>query len=70
MPRPRRRCGAGPLIVRVQLAEEAVEEAVIAGHEKYAGDFWIRIGLGQDEAPAKAKDDHDGKDPGAPPATS
>ncbi|MGW2559268.1 BCCT family transporter [Streptomyces sp. NPDC001514] len=33
-----------PLIVRTELAEEAVEEAVIAGHEKYAGAFEIRIG--------------------------
>ncbi|CAL9619631.1 Glycine betaine transporter BetP [Streptomyces sp. enrichment culture] len=40
-----------PLIVRGELAEEAVEEAVIAGHEKYAGDFEIRIGPAQDEAP-------------------
>ncbi|MFJ8587382.1 BCCT family transporter [Streptomyces sp. NPDC093595] len=37
-----------PLIVRGQLAEEAVEEAVIAGHEKYAGDFEIRIGPGSE----------------------
>ncbi|MFJ8076962.1 BCCT family transporter [Streptomyces sp. NPDC096176] len=35
-----------PLIVRGELAEEAVETAVIAGHEKYAGDFEIRIGPG------------------------
>ncbi|MFC5799990.1 BCCT family transporter [Streptomyces formicae] len=35
-----------PLIVRTELAEEAVEEAVIAGHEKYAGAFEIRIGPG------------------------
>ncbi|MEU3822437.1 BCCT family transporter [Streptomyces sp. NPDC030392] len=40
-----------PLIVRGELAEEAVEDAVIAGHEKYAGDFEIRIGPAQDEAP-------------------
>ncbi|CAL9317969.1 Glycine betaine transporter BetP [Streptomyces sp. SudanB25_2051] len=40
-----------PLIVRGELAEEAVEEAVIAGHEKYAGDFEIRIGPAQGEAP-------------------
>ncbi|MEV5440967.1 BCCT family transporter [Streptomyces sp. NPDC052644] len=53
-----------PLIVRGELAEEAVEEAVIAGHEKYAGDFEIRIGPAQDEAPrptgnrAAKKDGH------------
>ncbi|WP_351230893.1 BCCT family transporter [Streptomyces sp. NPDC002133] len=35
-----------PLIVRIELAEEAVEEAVIAGQEKYAGAFEIRIGPG------------------------
>ncbi|MFF8382079.1 BCCT family transporter [Streptomyces kanasensis] len=40
-----------PLIVRGELAEEAVEDAVIAGHEKYAGDFEIRIGPARDEAP-------------------
>ncbi|MCK8678046.1 MULTISPECIES: BCCT family transporter [Streptomyces] len=40
-----------PLIVRGEIAEEAVEEAVIAGHEKYSGDFEIRIGPG-DDAPA------------------
>ncbi|GAA2502497.1 BCCT family transporter [Streptomyces gobitricini] len=42
-----------PLIVRGELAEEAVEEAVIAGHEKYAGDFEIRIGPIRDEAPGR-----------------
>ncbi|WP_336323620.1 BCCT family transporter [Streptomyces lavendofoliae] len=42
-----------PLIVRGELAEEAVEEAVIAGHEKYAGDFEIRIGPSHDEAPRR-----------------
>ncbi|MGX1880869.1 BCCT family transporter [Streptomyces sp. NPDC055287] len=35
-----------PLIVRGEIAEEAVESAVIAGHEKYAGEFEIRIGPG------------------------
>ncbi|MGR8007169.1 BCCT family transporter [Streptomyces hypolithicus] len=35
-----------PLIVRGEIVEEAVETAVIAGHEKYAGDFEIRIGPG------------------------
>ncbi|MFG2193709.1 BCCT family transporter [Streptomyces sp. NPDC048639] len=33
-----------PLIVRGQKGEEAVEEAVIAGHEKFGGDFELRIG--------------------------
>ncbi|MBB5937255.1 choline/carnitine/betaine transport [Streptomyces zagrosensis] len=32
-----------PLIVRGERGEEAVEMAVIAGHEKYAGDFEIQI---------------------------
>ncbi|MCS0638004.1 BCCT family transporter [Streptomyces sp. LP05-1] len=35
-----------PLIVRGEVAEEAIESAVIAGHEKYAGEFEIRIGPG------------------------
>nr|WP_246097759.1 BCCT family transporter [Streptomyces botrytidirepellens] len=33
-----------PLIVRGEKGEEAVEMAVIAGHEKYDGEFEIRIG--------------------------
>ncbi|MEV6315474.1 BCCT family transporter [Streptomyces sp. NPDC051776] len=33
-----------PLIVRGQRGEEAVEGAVIAGHEKFGGDFELRIG--------------------------
>ncbi|MFE7773601.1 BCCT family transporter [Streptomyces sp. NPDC057445] len=33
-----------PLIVRGERGEEAVENAVIAGHERYDGDFEIRIG--------------------------
>ncbi|TJZ57489.1 BCCT family transporter [Streptomyces piniterrae] len=33
-----------PLIVRGQKGEEAVEMAVIAGHEQYDGDFEFRIG--------------------------
>ncbi|KAF4406372.1 MULTISPECIES: BCCT family transporter [Streptomyces] len=37
-----------PLIVRGEKGEEAVETAVIAGHEKYGGDFEIRIGPGTD----------------------
>jgi hypothetical protein len=59
-----------PLIVRSELAEQAVEEAVIAGHEKYAGGFEIRIGPAQDEAPGGTKDDRDRKDPAAPPPAS
>ncbi|MFB1048301.1 BCCT family transporter [Streptomyces chrestomyceticus] len=35
-----------PLIVRGQKGEEVVELAVIAGHERYDGDFEIRIGPG------------------------
>ncbi|WP_059013286.1 BCCT family transporter [Streptomyces specialis] len=37
------------VIVRGEQAEEAVEMAVIAGHERYAGDFEIRIGPGTGE---------------------
>ncbi|HEY5835733.1 BCCT family transporter [Streptomyces sp.] len=33
-----------PLIIRGQQGEEAIETAVIAGHEKYDGDFELRIG--------------------------
>ncbi|MFI1963047.1 BCCT family transporter [Streptomyces pathocidini] len=33
-----------PLIVRGEKGEVAIEEAVIAGHEKFGGDFEIRIG--------------------------
>ncbi|MFE7132457.1 BCCT family transporter [Streptomyces sp. NPDC057638] len=33
-----------PLIVRKEMGTEVVESAVIAGHEKYDGDFEIRIG--------------------------
>ncbi|WP_420082082.1 BCCT family transporter [Streptomyces sp. JL4002] len=58
-----------PLIVRVELAEEAVEDAVVAGHEKY-GDFEIRIGPAHDETPRKPKDGGEGTDPGAPPPAS
>lgn len=35
-----------PLIVRGQKGEEAVELAVIAGHEQYDGDFEFQIGPG------------------------
>ncbi|MEU9174816.1 BCCT family transporter [Streptomyces sp. NPDC048420] len=33
-----------PLIIRGRIGEEVVESAVIAGHEKYDGDFELRIG--------------------------
>ncbi|MFI6283958.1 BCCT family transporter [Streptomyces sp. NPDC051018] len=39
-----------PLIVRGELGAEVVESAVIAGHEKYDGDFEIRIGPGTGES--------------------
>lgn len=60
-----------PLIVRGELAEEAVEEAVIAGHEKYAGDFEIRIGPGTttprgDQPPAPGRDRNRDRDGGEP----
>ncbi|MFH9816935.1 BCCT family transporter [Streptomyces sp. NPDC017230] len=35
-----------PLMVRGEMASEAVEMAVIEGHKKYEGDFEIRIGPG------------------------
>ncbi|WP_410088744.1 BCCT family transporter [Streptomyces sp. t39] len=38
-----------PLIVRGEIGTEAVESAVIAGHEHYDGDFEIRIGPGSGE---------------------
>ncbi|MFF1374725.1 BCCT family transporter [Streptomyces sp. NPDC058308] len=38
-----------PLIVRGEHGTEAVEKAVIAGHEQYDGDFEIRIGPIQDD---------------------
>ncbi|QNP66447.1 BCCT family transporter [Streptomyces genisteinicus] len=38
-----------PLIVRGEIGTEAVESAVIAGHEHYDGDFEIRIGPGTGE---------------------
>lgn len=47
-----------PLIVRGEHGTEAVEKAVIAGHEQYDGDFEIRIGpseSGDDEGATKAK---------------
>ncbi|MER5969017.1 BCCT family transporter [Streptomyces sp. NPDC002055] len=43
-----------PLIVRGEIGEEAVETAVIAGHEKFGGDFEIRIGPAPtDDGPAE-----------------
>ncbi|WSL21534.1 BCCT family transporter [Streptomyces sp. NBC_01283] len=47
-----------PLIVRGEHGTEAVEKAVIAGHEQYDGDFEIRIGPsdnGDDEGATKAE---------------
>ncbi|MEK8173194.1 BCCT family transporter [Streptomyces sp. M19] len=41
-----------PLIVRGEKGEEVVEMAVIAGHEKYAGEFEIRIGPADDNGGA------------------
>ncbi|MFC9683535.1 BCCT family transporter [Streptomyces sp. NPDC056948] len=35
-----------PVIVREQMGSEAVEMAVMAGHEKYDGDFEFRVGPG------------------------
>ncbi|NUP20551.1 MAG: BCCT family transporter [Streptomyces sp.] len=40
-----------PLIIRGRKGEEAIETAVIAGHERYDGDFELRIG------PAECADD-------------
>ncbi|MDI3385412.1 BCCT family transporter [Streptomyces sp. B-S-A8] len=45
-----------PLIVRGEKGEEAVEMAVIAGHEKYDGDFELRIGPADPEAPSAPAD--------------
>lgn len=36
-----------PVIVREQMGSEAVEMAVMAGHEKYDGDFEFRVGPGR-----------------------
>ncbi|MDI3404051.1 BCCT family transporter [Streptomyces sp. B-S-A6] len=41
-----------PLIVRGEKGEEAVEMAVIAGHEKYDGEFELRIGPADPETSA------------------
>lgn len=47
-----------PLIVRGEHGTEAVEKAVIAGHEQYDGDFELRIGPSdngdEEETPAKS----------------
>ncbi len=53
-----------PLIVRGEIAEEAVESAVIAGHEKYAGEFEIRIGPGPEagDGPRTGTGERDDRD--------
>ncbi|MFD6878455.1 MULTISPECIES: BCCT family transporter [unclassified Streptomyces] len=40
-----------PLIVRGEMGEEAVAQAVVAGHEEYDGDFELRIGPGTGPEP-------------------
>ncbi|WP_420717870.1 BCCT family transporter [Streptomyces sp. H27-S2] len=40
-----------PLIVRGEMGEEAVAQAVVAGHKEYDGDFEIRIGPGTGPEP-------------------
>nr|WP_251070476.1 BCCT family transporter [Streptomyces sp. ISL-96] len=52
-----------PLIVRGEIAEEAVESAVIAGHEKYAGEFEIRIGPGPEADATPGEEDERKKNP-------
>ncbi|MET9518954.1 BCCT family transporter [Streptomyces sp. NPDC002994] len=52
-----------PLIVRGEIAEEAVESAVIAGHEKYAGEFEIRIGPGPEAGTTPGEEDERKKNP-------
>ncbi|MEV5973378.1 BCCT family transporter [Streptomyces sp. NPDC051921] len=42
-----------PLIVRGRVGEEVVELAVIAGHERYDGDFELRIGPGSPDGGGK-----------------
>ncbi|MFI1864112.1 BCCT family transporter [Streptomyces jumonjinensis] len=51
-----------PLIVRGEMGAEVVESAVIAGHEKYDGDFEIRIGPGTGPGAGPG----DGRDPVEP----
>ncbi|MFE9040161.1 BCCT family transporter [Streptomyces sp. NPDC007818] len=53
-----------PLIVRGQVGEEVVGVAVIAGHEKYDGDFELRIGPGTTDG---TTDGAPGEAPGGPP---
>ncbi|KUL48008.1 BCCT transporter [Streptomyces sp. NRRL S-1521] len=48
-----------PLIVRGEHGTEAVEKAVIAGHEQYDGDFEIRIGPSTDEDVDGPESDND-----------
>ncbi|MFJ6523499.1 BCCT family transporter [Streptomyces filamentosus] len=52
-----------PLIVRGQVGEEVVGVAVIAGHERYDGDFELRIGPG---TPGGDPDGAPGSTDGAP----
>ncbi|MEV6126350.1 BCCT family transporter [Streptomyces violaceusniger] len=56
-----------PLIVRGERGEEAVEMAVIAGHEKYDGEFEIRIGPAtpSDDDSDASSEDGDGDGDGA-----
>ncbi|MGW2629189.1 BCCT family transporter [Streptomyces chattanoogensis] len=49
-----------PLIVRGQKGEEAVEMAVIAGHEQYDGDFEFRIGPGNGNGSGNGNGNGDG----------
>ncbi|MFJ4918955.1 BCCT family transporter [Streptomyces sp. NPDC088725] len=52
-----------PLIVRGEQGEEAMESAVIAGQERYDGDFELRIGPAEDQAgPEDQADRVDGAD--------
>ncbi|MEV4330875.1 BCCT family transporter [Streptomyces sp. NPDC049597] len=55
-----------PLIVRGEIAEEAVESAVIAGHEKYAGEFEIRIGPGTGPEAGRIPPEEAQSGPGTP----
>ncbi|MFB7044011.1 BCCT family transporter [Streptomyces sp. NPDC056294] len=49
-----------PLIVRGEMGEEAVELAVIAGHEKYSGDFELRIGNDEQDRSGSGTPGRDG----------
>ncbi|MFJ3840883.1 BCCT family transporter [Streptomyces sp. NPDC054904] len=44
-----------PLIVRGEMGEEAVAQAVVAGHEEYDGDFELRIGPGTGPEPESGR---------------